>query len=58
MLSVDLRAAPQAGVGAPVELWGGHVHVDEIAAAAGTVSYELMCRVSASVPRVEGTGGD
>jgi len=57
MIAVDLRAAPHAGVGAPVELWGEHVRIDDVAAAAGTVSYELMCRVAASVPRVDSAGG-
>jgi hypothetical protein len=33
------------------------VGIDEIATAAGTVAYELMCGVAASVPRVDSDGG-
>jgi alanine racemase len=50
MLSVDLTAVPQANVGSEVELWGEHVPIDEVAAAAGTVGYELMCALAARVP--------
>ncbi|MCS6944256.1 MAG: alanine racemase [Sutterellaceae bacterium] len=55
MLCVDLTRAPQATVGSEVELWGQRVPVDEVAAAAGTIGYELLCKVSPRVPRqVEG----
>ena len=50
MLAVDLGPVPEAGVGAPVELWGEHVPVDEVAASAGTVGYELLCAVAPRVP--------
>ncbi|MCR3755765.1 MAG: alanine racemase 2 [Sodalis sp. Psp] len=49
MLMVDLQPCPQARLGSPVELWGNHVKIDEVASAAGTLSYELM---SALAPRV------
>lgn len=49
MLAVDLRDAPDARVGDEVELWGDMVHVDEVARAAGTISYELFCRLSGRV---------
>lgn len=49
MLFCDLTDIPQAGIGAPVELWGNHVPVDAVAEAAGTVSYELLCAVAARV---------
>ena len=54
MLVVDLTPCPQAGLGSEVTLWGqastGQVlPIDEVAQAAGTVGYELMCAVS---PRV------
>ena len=57
MLTVDLTALPQAGVGSTVTLWGQSAHgavlpIDEIAHAAGTLGYELMCAVSARVPVV------
>ena len=49
MLTVDLTPVPTATVGTPVELWGSTVPVDEVAQAAGTVGYELLCAVA---PRV------
>ncbi len=45
MLAVDLTGLQQAGVGSSVELWGETVSVDEVAARAGTISYELLCNV-------------
>lgn len=50
MLAVDLTDIPAAGLGSTVELWGKHLAIDEVARAAGTISYELMCAVSARVP--------
>lgn len=54
MLMVDLSAAPAAQVGSPVTLWGegagGVVDVDAVAAAAGTISYELFCALAPRVP--------
>lgn len=52
MLVVDLTDIPAAAVGSPVELWGGQVSIDEVAAAAGTISYELMCALALRVPVV------
>ncbi|MGE0802136.1 MAG: alanine racemase [Lautropia sp.] len=52
MLAVDLTPVPDAGPGAPVELWGETIPVDEVAAAAGTIGYELLCAVAARVRRV------
>lgn len=50
MLSVDLTGIPQARVGSPVVLWGqGGPSVDDVAHAAGTIGYELLCAVA---PRV------
>jgi alanine racemase len=49
MITVDLSAAPMAGVGSPVVLWGEGLPIDEVAQAAGTIGYELMCAVA---PRV------
>lgn len=50
MLAVDLTSIPNARVGSEVELWGDAVPIDEVARAAGTVGYELMCAVTARVP--------
>jgi alanine racemase len=56
MLCVDLGAVPQAGVGSPVALWGKGLPVEEVAAAAGTVSYELLCALARRVPVDEHNG--
>lgn len=53
MLAVDLTPLPEATIGAPVTLWGEGLSVDEVAHAAGTIGYELLCALSARVPRVE-----
>lgn len=50
MLGVDLEPVPQATVGSRVELWGRDLPIDEVAAAAGTIGYELMCALAARVP--------
>ena len=50
MLTVDLRPVPVAGVGSPVVMWGEGIPVDEVAMAAGTVGYELLCAVAPRVP--------
>ncbi len=52
MIMVDLRTQPKARVGDPVVLWGEGLPVDDVAAKAGTVSYELLCHVTGRVPRV------
>ena len=57
MLCVDLSGVPRAGIGSPVTLWGAGLPVEEVAAAAGTVSYELLCALARRVP-VEDRGGD
>ena len=52
MLIVDLDGIAEAGVGAPVVLWGeGGPGVDEVALACGTIGYELLCAVAPRVPR-------
>ena len=51
MLAVDLTGAPDAKEGDSVELWGRTVGVDEVAACAGTISYELMTGITGRVPR-------
>ena len=59
MLAVDLSAIPQAGFGSPVTLWGAFegedgeqavLPIDEVARAADTLGYELMCALAARVP--------
>ena len=51
MITVDITDAPEACIGSPVELWGELVDIDEVAALAGTISYELYCRLTPRVPR-------
>ena len=59
MITVDLTPVVQAsvpvGVGSEVTLWGHSAHgavlpIDEVAQAAGTVGYELMCALAQRVP--------
>jgi alanine racemase len=57
MLAVDLTGLPNAGVGSTVTLWGRAANgavlgIDEVAKAAGTLGYELMCALAARVPVV------
>jgi alanine racemase len=50
MLAVDLDSVPNPAVGDAVVLWGENgPSVDEVAKAAGTIGYELLCAVA---PRV------
>ena len=53
MITVDLTPVPSAVVGSPVVLWGEGMPVDEVAMAAGTVGYELLCGVTPRVPMSE-----
>ena len=53
MLCVDLTAIPAARAGSPAVLWGEGLSADEVAAAAGTVSYELLCALAPRVAVVE-----
>ena len=49
MIMVDLRLHPEAKVGDEVILWGDGLPIEEIADAAGTISYELLCGVTKRV---------
>lgn len=49
MISLDLRAAPDAQVGDAVLLWGEGLPAEEIAACAGTIVYELFCGLTQRV---------
>ncbi len=49
MICIDLADHPQASVGDEVILWGEGLPVDEVATAAGTLSYELLCGVGSRV---------
>jgi len=49
MLYIDITNIPNASISSDVELWGEHIHVDEVAEKSGTVGYELLCAISASI---------
>ena len=49
-LFADLSGISGAEVGSAVTLWGEGLSADEVAASAGTVSYELLCAISQRVP--------
>ena len=51
MLTVDITDLHDVSVGSPVELWGEHVSVDEVATAGGTIGYELLAGMPDRVPR-------
>jgi alanine racemase len=55
MIAVDLAPTPDAGIGSVVTLWGegpngSRLPIDEVARAAGTIGYELMCALAPRVP--------
>ena len=55
MVTVDLTPVPAARVGSIATLWGvapngAVLPIDEVAHAAGTVGYELMCALAPRVP--------
>lgn len=56
LMMIDVTDVPGTVAGDEVVLWGRQddveMHVDELARNAGTISYELFCRVSGRVPRV------
>jgi alanine racemase len=49
MLTVDVTGLSRVAIGDRVELWGREVPVERVAAAAGTIAYELTCRVGRRV---------
>ena len=50
MLTLDLSEQPWARPGDPVELWGAQVSANAVAAASGTIGYELLTGLSRRVP--------
>lgn len=53
MISVDISDIPDAYIGSRVTLWGEGLSADEVGAAAGTLSYELLTKLTARVPVTE-----
>lgn len=56
-MCIDLTGLEKVGVGDTAILWGGDeksaVPADEVAAAAGTIAYELFCGLAPRVPVIE-----
>lgn len=52
MCMLDLTDLPDVTVGDEIEIFGANADINALAAAAGTISYELLCGVSRRVPRV------
>ncbi|MEO6028636.1 MAG: alanine racemase [Candidatus Binatia bacterium] len=51
-IMIDVTDVPGVAIGDEVELWGRDIPVEEVAAIAGTIPYELLTRVGPRVPRV------
>ncbi|ASP38566.1 alanine racemase [Bacterioplanes sanyensis] len=55
MITVDITDHPQCAelrIGSEVQLWGDQLDVDRVASAAGTIAYELFCRLTPRVKRI------
>ena len=52
MCMVDITDIYDASIGSEVELFGENNNINEIAKAAGTIPYELLCSVTKRVPRI------
>ncbi|HEU4374623.1 MAG TPA: alanine racemase [Telluria sp.] len=57
MMTVDLTPIANARVGSKVVLWGDGLPIDDVASAAGTIGYELMCALAPRVRVLEGPLG-
>jgi alanine racemase len=53
MLCVDLAGIDEARIGPSVLLWGAANPVENVARAAGTVGYELLCGLAPRVHVIE-----
>ncbi len=51
MITADVSDHPQIQAGDLVELWGERLSVDRVAAAAGTIGYQLLSGLTERVPR-------
>ena len=49
LITIDLRELPEVEVGDEVILWGDGLPIEEIAEAAETIAYELVCRLTSRV---------
>lgn len=53
LMTLDLSNQPESQVGDEVVLWGDGLPIEEIAEAAGTISYELTCSITRRVRFLE-----
>jgi alanine racemase len=53
LITLDLRDAPDAKIGDPVQLWGAQLPAETVAAQAATISYDLTCGMTRRVLFVE-----
>lgn len=53
LITLDLRSAPNARLGDRAVLWGGDLPAERVAAAAGTIAYDLTCGMTKRVLFVE-----
>lgn len=49
-ITLDLRSVPDAAVGDEVVLWGRGLPIEDVAHAADTIGYELLCGMHGRVP--------
>ena len=56
LITIDLRGMPDARTGDRVTLWGEGLPVETVAAAAGTISYDLTCGMTRRVLFAEDEG--
>lgn len=49
LITLDLRSQPRARSGDRVVLWGRGLPIEGLASCAGTIAYELVCRVASRV---------
>ena len=52
LITVDVTDVAGVTAGSPVELWGKQLGIDDVAAPAATIGYELLARMPARVPRI------
>ncbi|MCV6626539.1 MAG: alanine racemase [Cellvibrionaceae bacterium] len=52
MITVDVTDVAGVKIGSEVELWGNTISINRVAAAAGTISYELITRMPARPTRI------
>ncbi|HEY8181183.1 MAG TPA: alanine racemase [Thermoanaerobaculia bacterium] len=52
LVTIDVTDIPEAHFGDEVVLLGDDISVEELARRAGTISYEVFCRITRRVPRV------